>query len=319
MAGDGQAMGLVRAAGILLVLGLLTAPALAGAIENPTSRLEQLMMALRPTEMRPPSHIDPVVDTLRTYDESEGLDVSAEWSERTTLNAIALSRRSGAALGAGEVADVTRERETRAASVQVVVPHADIIIQILTLGVTVDATIRDIPFADSFTQGESVATLRDITDANTLSGLALITNGIPIDPRVLVDSATISSRETTFQEAAFTSVLPPGVVIPQRDVIAAAAVSDFGDSKIPRPFASSTQALSHVDHVEAARVVAIPESTALLAIALARQGISVSSNDLMNITARSAGSVHEATRHGFVKADVLFALLLGLEVEAKQR
>lgn len=296
----------------ILLLPLMFLPSAVAAPMAPSGPLEALMLGLAPTGPRQPSAVDAVFDTRRVFSQEESSRSDADLDERSVLNAIGLGRRSGSAFGPEDVMDQTSERQRRSLLVQGIIPDPDDILAALTLGVRVDASLLDIPFAETFLTKESTTAERRLGDVNALSGVALHANGIALDPLLLVDRDEKAERSTTWGSASFASVSAlGGPQLTTRDVVAAAAIAQV-DEPIPLVYTPSTSALLHEGRAEHERQVELPESRALVAIALANRGMPVHGPDLLDVRERLATSTVDTTRTTYEREDVLFALLLGM-------
>lgn len=249
-------------------------------------------------------------DTIRLYAQGARSEREVHYDAPTALHAIALSRVSGVPFDAQDLMDLKAARTRTSQALQAVIPDLEDIRSSLALGVPrIQGSVTDLPYAILNSLDERVERTHRLTQENALSGLALLVNGIRLDPHLLVDSVEVARNNASSGTATLSSTPGAEAVITREAVLAASTLFQFG-----HPFPGSLIAsleLAHADEVVAAREVALPEQRALAAIALAKHGVNVAADDLLDVHAISRTAIDESRAVAFTLEDVLLVLTLG--------
>lgn len=262
--------------------------------------------------MPPVTEVDAVLDVSRRHTSAEGSSYNVTWHEPTTLNAIALSQASGVPLGVDDVADRTGSAARALTWANFLIPHADVIENILALGVEpVEATAFDVSYAGTFLGTAEASATRRITDDNTMSGLALLGGGVALDPHILIDSTDRigdRSRVGTFPGPS----IPPGGA----DLAGQAAIAGIHGQSVPGVFAFSNRSVEEGDLVQRSRVVELPDEIALAGLALQAQGIEFDPKDAVSYVETTEATEDDQYEYHRERAVLRYWLTLGLRFDS---
>jgi hypothetical protein len=313
MAGPAHAASSGAAA--LALIALLLAPvALASTAGLPADPLAKEIRDREPAGLPPAGALDPIADVSRSFDKASSSSQDVALDERTSANAIALSRASGVPFRVGDIAtrDTARARTETATQRFALAPEN--VLSALTLGVRpVAGALQGLMDRSVTFSGSDALTRRaTIPDENANGGVALLANGFVLDPHALVSYQDVARGGTATRDLPAGRVDPTltqAIALPRPVAVAAAPLFRANGTVPPLDLANAT--LRNSDSGSSFRDVRLPEENVFAGIALRNNGGRVDAADLLDVTQRSVASRVDAQAVALDREVALDALLLG--------
>jgi hypothetical protein len=293
---------------------LLAPAALASTLALPPDPLAQQIRAGEPAGLPPAGALDALGDASGSFRKASSSGQAVALDDGTAENAIALARASGAPFRLSDLATSVQSRPRTDAAARAFALPLDNVLAALALGAPPatgalqDLLTRSVAFATS----DALTRRANLSDENAQGGLALLANGVPLDPQALVSFQDVSKGSSATRQLAAAHEDPSlaqSVSLPRDVAQAAEPLLRANATVAPMDLANAT--LRSSDGGSDFRNVSLPEQTVFGALAMRNNGMAVQAADLLDVDQREVASRTDAAAIALDRGTALDALLLG--------